>query len=500
MEIKNKKVGGRIVFFLLLFSLLVSPNISGGFILAEYFKKETADVISPVLLDGENPAAQRSGEILVEYKIEKIDPGTEAGAIKKNNLEDIANVSEQEKITDTVFLYEIRDNATVDEKVEELQKNSAVETAQPNYIYKSLAITPPNDTSWPSMWGLNNTGQTVSSTAGTSGADIHWLLAWDKYENDPDSEKNPVIVADIDTGFDYTHPDLDVNNLWDGSLCKDEDGVFLGDCLYGYDFDYDKKDPFDALMDTHGTMTGGIIAAAINNSTGITGISPDVKLMSLKADGQSSGHIAEFDTATIVKAVQFAQENGAKIINMSFGENGGVDILMRNAIASFSGLVIAAAGNDASDNDTIPVYPCNFSATLTNVICVGASDQNDALATFSNFGTNSVDIVAPGENIYSLYYDPDGVYHYASGDGTSFSAPYTVGLAAMLWGYDQTLTVSQVKSAILNTGDVKSGLTTIKQIDDGTSVGGRRINAYRALLLLDSDVIAPASPLGLTVD
>lgn len=500
MRIKNKNTVKQSSYFLGLFFILVSLSLPVSFVLGENFENNLADSSLVAQSDGKAVPMQKSGEILVEYKKEKIDLDTEAGEIKKNELEDKADVSEQEQITDTVFLYEITDDTSVEEKVVELKKNSAVETAQPNYIYKSMAITPPNDTSWSDMWGLNNVGQTVNSTAGTSGADVRWLSAWDKYENDPDSEKNPVIVADIDTGFDYTHPDLNISNLWDGALCKDEDGVFLGDCLYGYDFDYDKKDPFDALMHAHGTMTGGIIAAAINNSTGITGISPDVKLMSLKADGQSSGHSGEFETATIVKAVQFAEQNGAQVINMSFGENEGVDVLMGNAIASFSGLVVASAGNDASDNDIVPIYPCNFSVSLSNVICVGASDQDDALTNFSNYGVTSVDIVAPGKNISSLYYDPDGVEQYALGAGTSFSAPYVVGLAAMLWGYDQALTVTQVKSAILNTGDVKTSLTSIKQIDNGTSVGGRRINAYRALLSLDPDLIAPVSPLGLAVE
>lgn len=447
-------------------------------------------------------APYKENEVLVKYKKNIINPNTAAGKIRKNNFESQSDISEKEKLTDAAFLYDIKDNSTVDEKIEEFEKNPAVDVVQPNYIYKSTAITPPNDPGWRYLWGLSNFGQSINSIAGTSGDDMKWLYAWDKYKNDPNSEKNPVIVADIDTGFDYNHPDVNVNNLWDGSACKDENGNYLGGCKYGYDYDYNKKDPKDADMSTHGTCTGGIIAAAINNGVGLVGMNPGVKLMSIKSDMQSGGNPGVFNTASITKSIKFAAHNGAKIINMSFGGAGANDPLLASAIGNFPGLVVAAAGNDSANNDITPIYPCNLNATLSNVICVGATDQNDALAALSNYGTNSIDVAAPGNNIYVLYYDPNNDDQYASGDGTSLSAPYASGLASLLWGYKSSLTTAQVKNAILNTGDVKTGLSAIRQISNGTDTGGRRINAYNALLSIDpmdADIVPPSSPSGLSV-
>ena len=436
---------------------------------------------------------------MVRYKKNKLDPKTAAGRIRKNSLEIRNRVSEKANPVDSVFLYAINDNSSVSDKIAALKNDPAVEIAQPDYIYQVEAVTPPNDPGWSDMWALNNTGQTINSTSGTSGDDVRWLNAWDKYKNDVNSEKNAVIVADIDTGFEYNHPDVSANNLWDGSACKNENGAYLGGCQYGYDYDYNKKDPMDTGMDSHGTFTGGIVAAAINNGVGVTGVAPDVKLMAIKADMQSTGDPGSFDTATLTKAIKFAGQNGAKIINMSMGGSD-VDPLMSSAISSFPGLVVVSAGNESSGNDTTPVYPCNFNATLSNVICVAATDQNDALASFSNYGTNSVDIAAPGANIEGLYYDPSGTYYYAIGGGTSFSAPYVSGEAALLWSYKHTLIAAQVKSAILNTGDVKSGLNNIRQINNGSNTGGRRINIYKALQSIDpDDLIPPAAPSGLSV-
>lgn len=471
--------------FLYVFLFLTIFALDYFSVFASEIQNILPDTLPIAELRKEEFSEYKNDEIIVQYKKEKINPKTFSGKIKKTNLENEAKVSEQEKLADTSFVYEIEDGSSVEEKVLELKKNSAVEIAQPNYIYKGFAITPPNDPGWPSMWAMNNIGQLVNEISGTSGADIKWLYAWDKYINDTDSQKNPVIVAVIDSGFYYNHSDLNTVNLWDGSNCKDENGIFLGGCQYGYDYDYNKKDPFVTSMDTHGTMTGGILAATIGNGVGVTGAAPNVRLMSIKADMQSIGEPGSFDTVTIVKAIRFAEQNEAEIINMSFGEGGGYDFLLAAAIDDFSGLVVASAGNDSSNNEVDLIYPCNFSASLSNVICVAATDQDDNLADFSNYGTNSVNIAAPGDNIDGLYYDPDGVYRYAYGGGTSFSAPYVSALASLILGYDNSLNIAQIKNTILNTGDVKSGLGNIQQIDNGVDIGGRRINAYSALLSLD---------------
>jgi len=204
-----------------------------------------------------------------------------------------------------------------------------------------------------------------------------------------------VRVGVIDTGVAYNHPDL-INNMWDGSNCKDDTGVFLGGCNHGYDFENNDKTPLPDSSE-HGTHVAGIIAAEKNNSKGVIGVAPLSKIMALK----SSLTVVE-----ITKAIDFAIQNGAKVINASFGDNNfsqsEYDAI--NRFKSAGGVYVAAAGNGGVDgigdnNDSVPFYPASYS--LDNIISVAATDQNDALTSFSNYGVTSVDVGAPGTNIYS---------------------------------------------------------------------------------------------------
>lgn len=231
-----------------------------------------------------------------------------------------------------------------------------------------------------------------------------------------------VVVAILDTGIE-AHTDL-IGNLWDGSNCKSDTGAILGGCLHGYDFVDEDKDPTDSNHEEHGSHVAGTIGAITNNGTGTVGVSPNVSLMAVRICGE------ECPTSAIIRGINFAKYNGAKVINMSLGGSmhtstvSDFDFLTYHAIESFSGLVIASAGNAGRNNDIYKVFPAGLGSDilvsgeaiidrelvstgtviipgLENIISVAASDQNDQLADFSNYGVNTVDIAAPGVNIYS---------------------------------------------------------------------------------------------------
>lgn len=226
------------------------------------------------------------------------------------------------------------------------------------------------------------------------------------------------MVAVIDSGVNYNHEDL-VNQMWNGQNCVDQNGNSLGGCIHGYDFDQNDKNPLPDTSD-HGTHVAGIIAAQSNNGKGITGVAPKTKIMAIK--GFST-------TAKAVDAIHFAKQNGAKIINASWGgyflayedcsdinATPTLDMALYNAISDFGdagGLFITAAGNDNYNHDVAQTrsFPAGFGTDfqcgnqsvsgLDNIISVAATDSNDIKASFSDYGKNSVHIAAPGVDIKS---------------------------------------------------------------------------------------------------
>jgi len=280
---------------------------------------------------------------------------------------------------------------TVENALEVYNNDSDVEYAEPNY-YVYFTKTP-DDISFSKLWGLHNTGQSVNETSGTSDADIDAPEAWEITTGSSD-----VVVAVVDSGVDYNHPDLSAN-IWtnageieDNGI--DDDGNGYVDDVRGWDFVDDDNVPLDSH--DHGTHVAGIIAAVGDNATGITGVGWTAKIMVLKA-GTAFGTIVD-----TVSAIEYASANGAHIINCSYGSPN-FSQTEKDAIDASSAVVICAAGNDGTNNDISPNYPSDY--TSSNIISVAATDQNDGLATFdtgsSNFGVTSVDVAAPGTNIYS---------------------------------------------------------------------------------------------------
>lgn len=325
--------------------------------------------------------------------------------------------------------------------------------ADPDYIVQNQAqAPPPNDPSFNQQWALSNTGQ----TGGLAGADINVLTAWAVTEG-----SSNVIVAVIDTGMDMDHPDLQPN-LWTnpGEIANngvDDDNNGYVDDIHGYDFVSNDANPDDDHG--HGSHTAGTVGAVGRNGTGVVGVSHQVKLMPLKFLN-SAGSGADSDA---IKAIEYAWKNGAFLSSNSWGGGDHAQAMEDeiNRAGSHGVGFVAASGNDGLDNDAIPNYPSNYVAD--NLIAVAATDANDQLAWFSNYGASKVHLAAPGESILSTF--KDGTYVHSS--GTSMATPHVSGAAALLKAANPAMSFAQIKAALLAKTDLVANLT------GKVSTGGR---------------------------
>ena len=318
------------------------------------------------------------GELLVKYKTHS---RTSASAFYKTNW----NISTIQSFKSIGCQHvKLPQGMTVEQAIDMYRNDPDVEYAEPNYIYHATLI--PNDSSFTQLWGLHNTGQ----TGGTSDADIDATEAWDIVTG-----SETVVIAVVDSGVKYDHVDL-IGNIWSNADDPigngDEDGNGYTDDIRGWDFVDNDNDPMD--YNGHGTHVAGTIAAVGNNGTGVTGVCWTAKIMPLRGlDAAGSGF-----TTNLISAIEYANANGAHVINNSWG-GGGSSSALEAAINASSAVVVCAAGNSNVNNDTTPHYPSSY--TSTNIISVAATDQNDNRASFSNYGATSVDVGAPGTNIYS---------------------------------------------------------------------------------------------------
>lgn len=299
----------------------------------------------------------------------------------------------------------------VEDAVDRLNGMPEVEYAEPNYLYEPQQT--PDDADYNRLWYLENRGQGVNGSAGAPGADIDAPAAWDLETGSRD-----IIVAVIDSGVALDHPDI-AANIWQNpgetpGNGTDDDENGLVDDVNGWDFVNDDNNPSDYSRDLygdgHGTHVAGIIAAAGNNGIGSTGVMWNAQIMPLQVFDlfeASPLHGGVIQNINIIRAVAYAVDNGARIINCSFGGPAGSpsqrDIFK---VAGQEGvLVVAAAGNNGEDNDAVPTYPAGYD--LPNIIAVAATNEKDQLAEYSNYGAESVDVAAPGgsaevSNMYSL--------------------------------------------------------------------------------------------------
>ena len=358
---------------------------------------------APVGISGQNGHSKRSkaheatyvqGELLVKYKdsVRSVAAEYFRSRWRVSTLRSFRRIGVQH--------VKLPRDMTVEEALEIYRNDPDVEYVEPNYRRYATAI--PNDSFFSNLWGLNNAGDT----------DIDAPEAWDITQGNSN-----VVVAVLDSGVDYDHPDL-AANMWvnsdeqlgnanadgfpgiqgvddDGDglidedsqdrqpgdfgytndLADDDDENGYVDDIRGWDFADDDNDPMDS--DDHGTHVAGTIAAEGNNGIGITGVSWAAKIMPLR-------FLNAFGVGTdadAIRAIEYANANGAHIINNSWG-GGGFNQFLKDAIDASSAVVVCAAGNAGTNNDSVPHYPSSY--TSSNFIAVAAADQNDSRGCFSN--------------------------------------------------------------------------------------------------------------------
>lgn len=422
-------------------------------------------VVAMVMLGAGLPSGQRAtpppfveGELLLKFR-----PGTRAQDRASTQAQ--VNAARVRTFRNGAEHWKLGRGVSVEQAIEKLRRHPLVEYAEPNYLLSTALV--PNDPRFPELYGMDNTGQ----TGGTPGADIDAVRAW----NVSTGSRN-VIVAVIDTGVDYNHPDL-AANIWTnadeipGNGIDDDANGYVDD-VHGYDWVNSDGDPFDD--NGHGTHCAGTIGAVGDNGVGVAGVNWQVSIMALKflsAGGSGS-------TANAVLAVDYATANGAHLTSNSWG-GGGFSQTLYDAIARANAAeisFIAAAGNNGTNNDTGPHYPSNYD--LPNIVSVAATDHNDNKASFSNYGLVSVDLGAPGVNILST--QPGGGYRQLS--GTSMATPHVAGAAALVKSLFPSIPAAQLKTALMTSADPVTSL----RVDGPTPVAsGGRLNAFFAIAAPD---------------
>ncbi len=439
----------------------LNPSLKNGTVLAKLSPHKSMDNQQALALSAKKVRMQQlpqegsfSGrEIIVRFAV----------GIEQSESEALMQELEAARIKTipalTIEVWKLANEDAMLRAINLLNEHHAVIYAEPNYKLSANII--PNDPEFSELWGLQNLGQ----SGGLVGADIGASSAWNV-----ETGNQEVIVAVIDTGIDYHHIDL-VDNIWvnagevPGNGIDDDGNGFVDD-IHGYNFVADTGDPMDDH--NHGTHCAGTIGARGDNGEGVVGVNHQVRLMAVKFIASYGG--GETDDA--VESIIYAVDNGAHILSNSWG-GGFYSNALQNAIEYAQAndvLFVAAAGNFGSDNDRFPNYPSNID--LDNVLAVAASDHNDELASFSQYGLTTVDIAAPGVDILSAVMDNA----YTSYSGTSMATPHVAGVAALLKAYNSRLSAVEIKDIILASADTADAF-------EGLMVSGGRLSAKKALEL-----------------
>jgi len=345
------------------------------------------------------PLPYKEGEVIVKYK--KFISVKQAKSLSSMMGLKVSKAFETLSKAQKGAYVQIRSKTlSTEELVEILKKDPNVEYVEPNYIHYPNKV--PNDPKFGKLWGQHNTAQDIVGTVGTADADMDAPETWDITTGTDD-----VVIAVIDTGVDYLHEDLKVN-MWvnkheiAGNGLDDDNNGYIDD-IHGINAIDGSGDPMDILKEhgEHGTHVAGTIAAVGNNGKGVVGVSWNAKIMALKFLGEGGG--ATSDAIECLEYVITQKKAGVNIVatNNSWG-GGGFEQSLHDAIQATNDLgilFIAAAGNEGADNDQGDHYPSSYD--LNGIISVAATDQDDALASFSNYGATSVDLAAPGTNILS---------------------------------------------------------------------------------------------------
>jgi len=412
-----------------------------------------------------------ANRILVRFK--DAAPGT---AVAAAHAAARSNVVKKFRVVKNLHLVRPKTNVSLDQALESYRKDPDVLYAEQDYAVH--AHRTPNDPSFSAQWGLLNTGQ----NSGTPGADMHAVAAWDFTTGSSD-----VVVAVLDTGVDYNHPDL-AANMWRNTVDCNQDGVdddgngYIDDChgIDAFNFDNDPMDDFD-----HGTHVAGIIGAAGDNGAGITGLNWSVKILPCKFMNENGGGYIS-GAIECLQYVQDRKDRGDNIVatNNSWG-GFSYSQSLRDAIAANGQhgiLFVTSAGNATHEIDWYAEFPASYQ--LPNLITVAATNWYDNLSYYSNDGRHTVHVSAPGSGILSTTIG--NTYQVFS--GTSMAAPQVTGLAALLKAQDPARDWIAIKNLILSSGDVLPPLQN--------TITGKRINAHSALSCADMVTRSRLAPVG----
>ena len=364
----------------------------------------------------EQLAPHRAGELLVRFRTgvsQSIKDTIIAthGARRKKQLQGQSGLE----------AFELPVGRDVRSTAQQLMLNPQVELAEPNFLVSKDDLSP-NDNRFNEQWSLRNTGQ----NGGQYGSDVDASSAWSTTTG-----SKSTVIAVIDSGIDFTHPDL-ANNQWINPAPGTNHD------LHGWDYVGDSADIKDEQG--HGTAVAGIIAAEGNNSEGVTGLMWRASLMSLRVlDNTGTG-----DVATAVEAIDYAIAHGAHVINLSWGTSGN-SVALREAIERAirrDMVIVCSAGNASKNLQLNQYYPASFN--LKNMIVVGASDNFDEPTSWSNWGAQTVSVAAPGTNILTT--QMGGGYWNVT--GTSAAAPIVAGIACLLKTYRPGANAHQIARAI----------------------------------------------------
>jgi len=394
-----------------------SLTICAAWLTLAFLPSQLSAQIKSEIFQGREVAAQ---EVLVKFRTT-----TPAKAQQLAQIEDLEVSMEVGGNGTTLFRSRTKGVA---ELIRDLSQRTDVVFAEPNFIVYAAAI--PNDPRFGELWGLQNTGQSISGVVGKVGADIRAVPAWDISTG---STAN--VVAVVDTGIDYTHPDL-AGNVWSApsSFTVNIGGVDIT-CpagSHGFNAISSSCDPMDDNY--HGTHVSGTIGGVGSNAVGVVGVNWTASIMGAKfLNSGGSG-----TTAAAINAIEFAVQAklaftstgdaNVRVLNNSWGGGGFSQALLDeiNRANANDILFVAGAGNNGLNNDASSFYPASYNAS--NVVAVAATDNMDNLASFSNFGATSVDLGAPGVSVLSTI--PGGFYEYL--DGTSMATPQVSGAAALV--------------------------------------------------------------------
>jgi len=421
------------------------------------------------------PAEQATG-LLVAFKSNSRE-STRVAAVQSLGLQLDARNSNRFVARFTLAQGPMRRGRSLAEAMSRLSRNPSVRIVEPDYPVHAFQ-TAPNDPFYSRLWGMNNAGQ----TGGVANADINAPEAWLRTTGSAN-----VVVAVIDSGVDWTHPDL-AANIWTNSreipgngLDDDRNGYV--DDVRGWDFANNDNNPMDDHG--HGTHCSGTIGAVGGNGIGVVGVCPTVRIMPLKFLTNTGGGA----TSNAILAIDYARVNGAQIMSNSWGGSGASQLLLESIQRARDAgiLFLAAAGNNGSNVMTAPNYPAAYNLASANVVSVASTTDRDQLSSFSNFSNVGVEIAAPGSSILSTVpnlADKDGtVDGYTTMSGTSMATPHVAGAAALVKSLYPSATWQQLKTRLLESSDRVPALAS--------TVRYGRLNVNAAL---ENDLVPPDAP------